>query len=127
MLPLPDEIVIGPWRLRVIRDDAALYRHSASAEELAIAGIDTQQGFILLPEERLHDYGAYIDPGRDELTVSLMHEVLHGCFESVDVKDNNWVDSQEKAVELLALTLVPVLRNNPALVRFITGDDEDRG
>ena len=101
--------------LRVIRDDTALMRLSRQVDALAEAGLDLHEGIIILPEDT-----AELTFSRDALTVSLVHEVIHACLAAVPPAEL----TEEAVVEALALALVPVLRQNPALVEFITTPPE---
>lgn len=51
-----------------------------------------------------------------EVANTLLHEILHGCYEMGGLKDN---DPEEKVVTVLSNQLCQVIKNNPAIIEFI--------
>jgi hypothetical protein len=53
------------------------------------------------------------------MRVTVLHEVLHACADVVGVDDDK---AEERVVTVLAPALLAVLRDNPRLVGWLTGE-----
>ena len=108
MNTLPDSIQIGPMRYTVefnqrIVDAANAY------------------GRIEFKSQTIS-----IDPDQspDHLAITLLHEVLHGCWKQANAE--GFDGDQEKIITGLALTLLDTMRRNPELVGFLMAKDSIR-
>ncbi len=52
--------------------------------------------------------------------ITLLHEVLHGILFNAD-----WPEHDERLISVLATGLVGVLRENPDLIAYLTGGDDE--
>lgn len=57
------------------------------------------------------------DQASDHMAITLLHEVLHGCWHHANIEAHG--GDQEKEITALAPTLLDVMRRNPELVAFL--------
>ena len=106
--PLPDKVKVGPLTFDVT-DDAM--SHVLAEHEEKTAGLygrcDYKKQAIVL------------DPGMapGQYRATLLHEVLHAVFHT----SGGRFDNEEEIVGEIEFPLLGVLRDNPALVAYLTG------
>ena|SRR3990167_1553124 len=108
MSDIPSIVKVGPYRYRVRTDKDAV----------AEARGDSYQGFHSAPRLMLA-----IDPDypRDKVAETLVHEALHAVWMVVNLPREKLEGvTAETVVGALAPTLLGVLRDNPALVSYLT-------
>ena len=103
-MPLPKQIQIGPLVYEVKTDKTTINQATVDGSTTFWAHIRFGQLDILIDaDQQLHHQ-----------QMTLLHEVLHGCFH-VTMLDKKW---EETAVRLLSGPLLDTLRRNPDLVAF---------
>ena len=113
MTDLPTELIIGPYRLKVLRDDAALFREGTDATLEAL--VNMHSGLVVLREDRP---GVVMQP--EYLGIDLVHETLHAIL---DVSNRMLAEENpketEKFVEAMSAGVYLLIRDNPSLVEYI--------
>lgn len=106
-----NEIAVGPHVYEVVIDKDAINACSAKLDEPVVGQCDTSACQIV------------IDPDQSptQLLDTLLHEVLHACFDLIGASSDVDHDTEEKLVRRLSPVLIQVLRDNPGLVDEITG------
>lgn len=105
MAPLPATLRIGPYRV-VVRTDP----------DYAVTIPDFSDG--TLGFYAIHDQTIWLRPkqGPDSLAASLLHECLHVAWFCTGAD----TELSEKIATTLECVLLSLLRENPALVAFLT-------
>lgn len=105
---LPEEIVVGPYTYKVELSQQQINAASVEKEEHLIGSAQhVAQRIVLRP-----------DMGADVTADTLLHEVLHCCFNQGNVFSTS--KEEEEAVNFLACILLDTLRRNPGLVDYLT-------
>lgn len=110
--PLPAALRIGLHEFRVYADDSGLVgdhsenRGSTHNETLTI-GLDTR-----MPESLQRE--------------TMLHETLHACWDQTALRALDVDEHQELIITALSPLLVGLLRDNPALVEYLTADSSSR-
>lgn len=101
----PRTVTLGPYRLEIVVDGAALDRKSVEFEAELSGKFD-------LPAQRV-----ILSPtlAPDVLRETLLHELLHGLLVPLELGHKR----EERIVLTLAPALLDTLRRNPTLVRFL--------
>lgn len=110
MLPPPGSVVVGPYRLTLTVDQAAIDRATVERGGNELAGsYDSSTGRIA------------IKPGlTPDLTADcLLHEILHAVCEVAGKPLDD--ETEERAVSALAPTLLDTLRRNPDVTAWLMG------
>lgn len=116
---MPSLLRIGSKRYTVARDDAACDQVAGDLGFSVDGASNAAHAMIVLREGRPHDSDAE----------TLLHEILHQCFRASgcwpdDIKPGrSGVTVEEQLVAALTGPLLGVLRDNPALVSFVTRAD----
>lgn len=110
----PDEIAVGPYRVRVVEDQAAIDRRSVEEHGRLLGHYDETTTTITLTP----DLGEHI---RVE---TLLHELLHALTAMTGLADELG-DDDEKIVRRLSPALLDTLRRNPHLVSYLTTQEAD--
>lgn len=111
---MPSRVQVGPYLYRVVTDADSVRRHERSVGgEYLHGGHDYEQGEIAVDGNAAPAVQA----------VTLTHELLHALSGLVDSRLS--AAAEERLIESLAPALVDVLRRNPALVRFLTGKENE--
>ncbi|MDQ3541023.1 MAG: hypothetical protein M3440_10070 [Chloroflexota bacterium] len=100
MSSLPDRVIVGPYT----------YSVQAAYKETNWGHVDMTQQRITIDQD--------LQPERQR--ICLMHEVIHACNDIAGVRDD---DTEERMVTYGAPLIVQVLRDNPALVAYLTAED----
>ena len=112
----PDHVWIGPHKFDIIYDERQLGLETMDdGERPAWAHISFKSGTITL------------DPRRPEsgTRASLLHEVVHGVWQTVGLPSGNLDGyTEEIVVNALAEILSMVLRLNPDLLTYMTATDD---
>lgn len=101
----PKTVIIGP----------KTYAIEMSAEEI---GKQDAEGVCFAKYERIY-LAPDLTPGTERVT--MLHELMHACFD--DVKAGGVLkreDDEEKVCLVLAPRLLDLLRRNPKLVTYLT-------
>ncbi len=105
-MELPKVLQIGPLAYQIKTDKATINQATVDGSTTFWAHIRYGQADILIDA----------DQELEHQRMTLLHEVLHGCFH-VTMLDKKW---EETAVRLLTGPLLDTLRRNPELVDFLT-------
>lgn len=107
----PDVITVGPFPYHIIYDGGATAKRSVVALADLVGQCD------------LNALTIWIDPDRPEARIreTLVHELLHALWDVAGLpsRDTERV-GQEETVDALASGLTLLLRDNPALVKYLT-------
>jgi hypothetical protein len=115
---IPAEIVVGPYRYRVVVDQAAIDRAGQEARATLLGQHNPREGAIYLAPDLPDDLEAE----------TLVHELLHTVFDAVGVGggdgDETLLDQtmEERLVRQCSPMLLDTLRRNPQLVAYLTAD-----
>lgn len=111
---VPDIITVGAARYAVIVDDAAITK--AALEMGCVGG-------KLCGHHNQAELKITLHPNQppDGARDSLLHELIHALAAQTDV-NRDWGDLEEGFVSRLTPALLDVLRRNPRLVQFLTGE-----
>lgn len=105
------EVIVGPHTYEVTVDKNAINACSSKSEDSLVGQCDTALCHIIIDPEQ----------SASQLTDTLLHEVLHACFELIGASSDIDHDTEEKLVRRLSPVLIQVLRDNPDLIEEITG------
>jgi hypothetical protein len=106
---LPDHVIIGPYRYRVVLDQAVV--DAASREASAhLCGSADHIGQTISLSPKL---------GPDARAEVLLHECIHAIFEQASLERGIKGDV-EHVVEVLGYQVLDLLRRNPDLVAYVT-------
>jgi hypothetical protein len=108
----PTSIEVGPFIFSVVYDRSRIV-------DLARTKNQDVFGITLISSHEI-----VIDGERPEQAVreTTLHEALHVCWHTYSVTDQEVGDVEEQAVSVLATVMLDVLRSNPVLVAYLTGD-----
>lgn len=110
-------IEVGTGRYTVIHSDAALAEFNKermdSGLEVGLAALDTWRNVIILPERR------HANPvSEDYIRECMVHELGHAMFRNYGVNIEE-TQIEEDVCLMLEHALIPLLRHNPALVKWL--------
>lgn len=109
---LPDTIRIGPYRYRVVVDQAVVDAASREASaHLCGSANHIEQTISLSPKL-----------GPDARAEVLLHECIHGIFEQASI-GRGLKGDVERVVEVLGYGVLDLLRRNPDLVAYLLADN----
>ena len=115
MTDRPTEVWIGPHRFEIIYDERELGLHTMDdGQQPAWGLLSFKSGAI------------YLDPRRPEsgTRASLMHEIVHGVWQTVGLPNGNLDGyNEEIVVNALSEILSMVLRQNPTLLDYMMAGD----
>lgn len=99
MVLMPKAVKVGPYTYRIaVTPDIDEFGHTANdAHRIAIN----------------------VDQSAVSMKDTLLHEVLHACFFTVNLRDQVDFETEERVVRRLATILLQVLRSNPKLVDYL--------
>lgn len=108
---MPERIQIGARPFRIVSETDAMMRYEHEYQEKCWGAIQFKDSTIL------------IDPTADthQQRTTLLHEAMHGCNAMAGFFG---IENEEKIVKALAYSLLDTLRRNPALVAYLTSEDE---
>lgn len=107
---LPASVQIGSIAYEIKTDKATINQATVDGSVSFYAHIRFGQSDILIdPDQGIHHQ-----------RMTLLHEVLHGCFH-ITMLDKKW---EEMAVRLLTGTLLDTLRRNPDLVAYLLATED---
>jgi hypothetical protein len=110
----PDYVDIGPMRYRIHADRTKIDRERVDARESGMAAqITYSAGRIVLDDTHRMTYQKR----------SLLHEIMHGCLESVGFDQASKV-SAETLIDHLDGTLLDVLQRNPQVTNWLVEREE---
>jgi len=107
-MPLPNSVAIGPYVYAVHDDQAAYLEAVVEGKEDCYGWIKHAKSIIILDPNQADQHKR----------VTLLHEILHGCWHVTDREHKN----DEDPIRMLAAPLLDVLRRNPDLVAYLTED-----
>lgn len=99
---MPKSVRVGPFTMRIQITDDILPDKLGQLKE-------TQLRILIAPDQA---------PVMERDTV--LHEVLHACFLTVNMRDAVDFETEERVVMRLATVLLQVLRSNHQLVDYLT-------
>jgi hypothetical protein len=110
---LPDRVQIGPYEYRLEFDEAEIHR------------VNRGTGRHFAGQIRYHDGRIIIQPAQPDNRVreTVLHEVLHGILDMTGLDGDILRANAEPFITRFSPVLLDVLRRNPALVAYLTGDD----
>ena len=100
---------MGPHRYRLVFDRQAMNAASAEHGERLLGRCDTEQLTIVVDPK--------LAPSQSAET--LVHEVLHACFDLVGAPEDISTDVEERLVRRLAPVVAQMLAANPKLVGWV--------
>ena len=107
MLPVPPTVRVGPYTYSIVMD------------RVLVHAVDSGANGTTSPE--LQRISVDPDRGRDAVAKTVLHEVLHAVWTNAGDRGDK-VD-EETAIRTLSAGLLGVLRDNPALVAYLTEVD----
>jgi hypothetical protein len=111
--PLPKRIKMGPYTFKVTTDPAVLDAVAGSSGH--VAGFSTLTAELIgIGDSNLHSHAYKAD--------TLLHELVHMAF-SVNGFGFESTEAEEKVVLALTTNLLHMLRENPAVVTYLTHKD----
>lgn len=111
MSNLPATVVIGPYRYRVVVDQAIVDAACREAGAHLCGSADHQTQTISISPKL----------GPDARAEVLVHECVHAIFEQTSV-ERGLKGDVERVVEVLGYGILDLLRRNPELVAYLTAD-----
>ncbi len=112
MADLPDTIQVGPFRYTIVCDDAA------HAKVVRDHGSDVY-GLVCYQAQTITLAPAN---GNDIQAASLVHELLHALCHATGADgllEDTHADTEERLIQILAPSLLNLLRTNPHLVKYL--------
>lgn len=111
---IPTRILLGPhvWRVLTDPDTSAYLSHCADR------GTTDAQSLTIRVEASTQ--------AADSAANTLLHELLHACWETSGLAVHDANDHQEQVIASLAPQVLHLLRANPELVRYLTADQDAR-
>lgn len=108
---IPEQIKVGPFRFRVLADSAEAVKMKVESGQAERIG-----------ETHRHRLTIVVDPGLapDMIAESLLHEVMHAVFTVIPTNEKL---TEERFIQLIAPTLLGVLRENPDFVAYVTSEE----
>lgn len=106
----PGKVRLGPHTYSVIVERAAIDRLSAEGGEKRLGECDSQRCTITIDP----------DQAPSQLADTLVHELLHACFDLIGAGEDVSADVEERLVRRLAPVLVGLLHDNPRLVTWLS-------
>lgn len=108
--PMPDKVKVGPLTYD-IKNDSLAHMLAEYEQKAGLYGRcdNPKQALILSPD---------LAPG--QLRATLVHEILHAVINVSGVSLGN-DDAEERAVAAIEMPLLGVIRDNPALIAYLTG------
>lgn len=107
--PLPKRIKMGPYTFKVTTDPAIL---EAASGDGHVAGFSTLTAELIgIGDSALHSHAYKAD--------TLLHELIHMSF-AVNGYGFESQDAEEKIVLAVTTNLLHTLRENPAVVAYLT-------
>lgn len=116
MADLPAAVTVGPYRLTVCADQAAIDRAGQVAGANLLGQHDMRSGSIALAPDLASDIEAE----------TLLHEVLHALFDATGVGGGEGEetllerDAEERLIRQCSPMLLDLLRRNPDLLAYLT-------
>lgn len=101
----PDSVQIGPVRYAVLVEEDLHTFSSEWVKQHLLGNITYKDAEIRLTAESSPEVQRVI----------LLHEVLHGCFDQINI------EHEEETVQALAFILLDTMRRNPQLISYLTG------
>jgi len=111
---VPKSVRVGPHRYQIVVSRSAIDAESAKDGERKLGSCDAQHCRIVVEP----------DQAPSQLRDTVVHELLHACFDLIGGQEDVSHDVEEKLVRRLAPILVGVLQANPRLVEWVAGSDE---
>lgn len=106
----PSSVRIGPHNYSVIADVTAILKISAEDNERKLGTCDTRMCVINVDPEQADS----------QLRDTVLHEVLHACFDLIGAGEDISDDTEEKLVRRLSPVLMDVINKNPRLMTWLT-------
>ncbi|MGH3476014.1 MAG: hypothetical protein ACRDQD_04165 [Nocardioidaceae bacterium] len=114
MTAMPEVIRVGPYRYRVVVDQAVV---DASCREL-------QANLTGSADHVTQTISLSPNLGPDARAEVLLHECIHAIFEQATVRYDVKPSVLERLVELLGYAVLDLLRRNPELVAYLTAETD---
>lgn len=96
---MPKHVRVGPFTYRIaVTPDIDEFGHTAND---------------------VHRISINVDQSTVSMKDTLLHEVLHACFFTVNLRDQVDYEAEERIVRRLSTILLQVLRSNPKLVEYV--------
>lgn len=105
-MKLPKHVQVGPHRYRI--------RSTGKATELALQGLMGQT------DSRSNEILVSPDQSDGQQADTLLHEILHAAYDQTSLRRLD-AEAEEAVVSALTPILLGVLRNNPEIVKVLTG------
>jgi hypothetical protein len=106
----PAKVKVGPHTYTVVVDRAAIDRLSAEGGEKRLGECDAQRLTITVDP----------DQAPSQLADTLVHELLHACFDLIGAGEDISNETEEKLVRRLSPVLVSMIKDNQRLASWIT-------
>ena len=106
----PAKVKVGPHTYTVVVDRSAIDRLSVEGGDRRLGECDAQRLTITVDP----------DQAPSQLADTLVHELLHACFDLIGAGEDVTGDVEERLVRRLAPVVVQVVADNPRLVAWLT-------
>lgn len=113
-MSIPLSVRVGPYRYTV-KVDADRIKELEKESNTDLYGITTHGHLEIALQPDVADM---------VLRETLLHEVLHAVLFNTGISDRMTDKAEEHLVRALSPALFSLLRDNPDLVRYLTGGDE---
>ena len=110
----PPSIRVGPYRYTV-KVDSERIKELETESNADLYGITTHGILEIVLQPEVADM---------VMRETLLHEVLHAVLYNTGISDRMTDKAEEHLVRALSPALFSLLRDNPDLVQYITGGDE---
>lgn len=109
----PSEVVVGPYRFRLVFDAEAVDAENDDPKVTLFGTVLERSGMILVRD----------DVPERSIRETLLHELLHACYivtgNPLHYRTPTGVDGEELAVASLSPTLLQTLRANPDVASYL--------